>query len=81
MITIPFSVFFYVRSLYEYEHPDRDLWSGLAAVVATNLTIIGIAIWKYFEDFKAVFWDGTGDIPYDPEKRAAVAEAIEKAKK
>lgn len=67
MVVVPFSVFFYLRSKYEYSDPDRDLWPSVAAVVAIQITIVCIAIWKYFYDFKAVFWDGTGDIPYDPD--------------
>ena len=74
MVVVPMSTFFYARSLYEYEDPYRDLWPPIAAVVAVWLVIAGIIVWKYFEDFKSVFWDGTGDIPYDPDQRALVAE-------
>ena len=73
MFGVPLFVFFYIRSTYhDYLFPDENMYAGLAAVFATNLTMFCIAVWKYWEDFKAVFIDGTGDIPYDPALRDAI---------
>jgi hypothetical protein len=73
MFGVPLFVFFYIRSTYrDYLHPDENMYAGLAAVLATNITMFCIAVWKYWEDFKAVFIDGTGDIPYDPALRDAI---------
>ena len=70
MFGVPLFVFFYTRSaFYEYLKPDENMYAGLAAVLATNITMFCIAVWKYRDDFKAVFVDGTGDIPYDPALR------------
>ena len=74
MVLVPFSVFFYLRSFYEVEDPDRDLWPPIGAILATNVLIGCIVIWKYAEDFKSVFVDGTGDVPYDPAQRQVVKE-------
>ena len=67
MLIAPLSSFYFARSYYEYDDPDRDLYPAIAAIVMTHLIILIIVIWKYAEDFKAVFIDGTGDIPYDPD--------------
>ena len=78
MFGVPMFVFFYVRSTYyEYLKPDENMYAGLAAVLATNITMFCIAVWKYWEDFKAVFIDGTGDIPYDPAYRGMVGPQVE----
>lgn len=69
MVVVPLSVFFYLRSYYEYNDPDRDLWPAIAAVLTVNFIMVCITIWKHADDFKAVFIDGTGDIPYDPALR------------
>jgi hypothetical protein len=73
MFGVPLIVFFYIRTTYfDYLQPDENLYAGLAAVLATNITMFAIAVWKYWEDFRAVFIDGTGDIPYDPALKNAL---------
>ena len=43
---------------------NRDLYAGLAAIAATQITIFIIAIIKYRHDVYLVL-SGKGDIPYD----------------
>ena len=43
--------------------------------------MVSIAIWKHFDDIKAVFWDGTGDIPYDPDQKEIIVAGIEQDRK
>ena len=74
MIVVPFTVFFYLRSFYESDDPDIDIWPPIGAIIAVQIVIFCIIVWKYGEDCKAVFWDGTGDVPYDPEQRELVSE-------
>ena len=81
MVLVPFSVFFFLRSYYDSEDPDRDLWPPIGAILATNVLIACIVVWKYAEDFRAVFVDGTGDVPYDPEQRATVQELRRRVRK
>ena len=65
MVLVPTVAFFGVRAMFDTSDRDRDMWAGIAALVAVQIVIGGIVIWKYAEDFKAVFVDGTGDVPYD----------------
>lgn len=65
MVVVPAFVYYYSLSYFDINDPNRTLWPPVLAVVSIQVVIVVIAIWKYFEDFKSVFWDGTGDIPYD----------------
>ena len=80
MFGVPLATFFFVQSkspthsfvnttflsdyFYEQLTPDEDLYAGLAAVVATQVTMVCILIVKYSDDFKASF-SGEGRIPYE----------------
>ena len=65
MVLVPATVYYYSLSYFDTDDPGRTVWPPLFAVLSIWVVIIVIAIWKHFEDFKSVFWDGTGDIPYD----------------
>ena len=81
MFTIPTVTFFVARSYFSVEDPDRDTWACIASLVSVWFVIIGIIIWKYSDDFKAVFIDGTGDVPYDQDQQPFVDKVREKYKK
>ena len=49
---------------YEQLQPEEDIYAGLAAVVATQITMVCIIIVKYKDDFSAVA-KGEGSIPYE----------------
>lgn len=66
MFIIPLSTYFGVRSLFDPGNRERDMWAAIAALVSVWLLILVIVVWKYRDDFRAVFIDGTGDVPYDP---------------
>ena len=52
MVLVPLLTFYYVRITYrELLTPDEDMYAGLAAIFATQLTMLCISVWKYWEDF------------------------------
>lgn len=63
LLGVPLSLYFYLILMY----PDVEniqLYAGLGAVAASQAVILMIALYKYWDDFKAVL-NGTGDVPYD----------------
>ena len=53
---------------YQYDFKINAL-STVAAVAGVQLVITVIAIIKHTDDFKAVFFNDTGDIPFDPKQK------------
>ena len=70
LVTVPaityFSVFY---GLADYIHPYERLYAGLACTASIWVVIVVIIIFKYWDDFKAVY-EGRGHIPYDKTKIA-----------
>ena len=73
MILNPTLTFFYMQCKFSKvmtilekfpNDVNRDLYAGLAAIAATQITIFIIAIIKYRHDVYLVL-SGQGDIPYD----------------